>query len=320
MTRLIEDLMDVSRISRGKVELRREFVSLTAVVESAIEASRPLIENNGQTLEINISDDPITLNADPARIAQVTSNLLNNASKYSNPGDRIWLTVDSDDESAKITIRDEGIGIAPDEIDDVFKMFTQVAESVERGSSGLGIGLTLVSNFVDMHGGTVTVTSEGKGKGSCFNVTLPLADPSAVADAREPEVATSTPIRQFNILVVDDTRAITFVMERLLKELGQEVRTAENGLTAIEVLTNFQPDLIFSDISMPGMNGYELAKHIRGNEASKHMRMIAMTGFGQPTDRTRAIDAGFDDHVVKPVDYSVIEDVLRRFSTETADD
>ncbi len=316
MTRLIEDLMDVSRISRGKVELRREVVSLPTLVESALETSKSLINDNGQRLEVSLVDEPILLDADPARITQVVSNLLNNASKYSNPGDTIKLTVDRRDDFARIIVQDEGIGIEPDEIESVFEMFTQVSDTVERGSTGLGLGLTLVNNFVNMHGGTVSVHSDGKGQGSRFTVALPIAVDQAIETDSDSVDFDDVPIRNFRILVVDDTRAISFLMGRLLNELGQDVRTAENGLAAVETLKSFQPDVVFSDISMPGMNGYELAKHIRANDATKDVHLIAMTGFGQPTDRQRAISAGFDDHIVKPVDFTVIEKLLRSFSAK----
>ena len=314
MARLIDDLMDVSRISRGKVELRRELVPLKAIVDSAVEASEGLIAENGQRFSLEWNGDDIRLMADPARISQVFSNLLNNASKYSPVDTLITMRVNQDSEYAEIVVSDEGIGIDQADLGEVFKMFAQVAESVERGSSGLGIGLTLVKNFVVMHGGSVTVTSDGIGKGSCFSVRLPIAEASDVLIDAAPDASADVPIKGFRVLVVDDTRAIRFVMERLLAGMGQTVRTAENGLIAIEEMKTFEPEIVFSDISMPGMNGYELAKHVRSLPQTKDLLLVAMTGFGQPTDREKALQAGFDDHVVKPVDYAEVERLLRERS------
>ncbi len=311
MARLIDDLMDISRISRGKVELRKEVVLLGKIVDSAVEASRPFMDVNGQSFQLNNNAEGMRLYADPTRISQVVSNLLNNASKFSPRGGAIQLTIDRVGDFAEIRVKDEGMGIERENLEDVFKMFSQVAETVERGSSGLGIGLTLVRNFVELHNGTIVAESEGEGRGSCFTVRLPIAMGAAIPVDTEVVEVDKGPIRSFRVLVVDDTRAITFVMQRLLQGLQQEVRTADNGLAAIESMVDFPPDIIFSDISMPGMNGYELAKYVRGSDTLKSVYMVAMTGFGQPTDREKALAAGFDDHVVKPVDFSVIQQLLR---------
>ncbi|TWT91181.1 hybrid sensor histidine kinase/response regulator [Neorhodopirellula pilleata] len=319
MARLIDDLMDVSRISRGKVELRREWVPLRGIVDSAVEASAGLMAGNGQRFSLQWNVGDLYMLADPARISQVISNLLNNASKYSPENTPITLQVNrvdglEDGSLAEMIVSDEGIGIAEAEQDEVFKMFSQLAESVERGSSGLGIGLTLVKNFIEMHGGSVAVFSEGVGRGSQFTVRLPVVDAAEVQTTTEVFVDTVTVIKSFRVLVVDDSRSITFVMERLLKSLGQTVQTAVNGLLAVDAMKTFDPQIVFSDISMPGMNGYELAKYIRATPAFSDLYLVAMTGFGQPTDREKAIQAGFDDHVVKPVDFSVIERLLRQRS------
>lgn len=310
MTRLIDDLMDISRISRGKVELRREVVLLEKIVESAVEASQPIIDASGQSLNLINNAVGIRLYADPTRISQVVSNLLNNASKFSPQGGAIELSMDCNADFVEIRVKDEGMGIQQEDLEHVFTMFSQVAETVERGSSGLGIGLTLVRNFVELHNGTVVADSEGKGRGSCFTVRLPIAKESGLP-SKDEVMECDAVTRSFRVLVVDDTRAITFVMQRLLQSLHQEVRTADNGATAIETMVDFHPDIIFSDISMPGMNGYELAKHIRSTDALKSIFMVAMTGFGQPTDRQKALAAGFDEHVVKPVDFSVIVQLLQ---------
>ena len=319
LVRLIDDLLDISRISRGKVVLRKEIVDIASIVSAAVEASSTFISENGQKLHVHCPRESIYVNADPARITQVISNLLNNAAKYSSAGCDIELTITRSDQMAMISVRDNGTGIAADRLADIFQMFSQVTDSLERGSSGLGIGLSLVRFFIEMHGGTVTALSDGLGCGSLFTATLPL-----VNKANQFEVATVSPSTQFatlahrryKILIVEDQPALRMVMARLLETMGHEVVTAENGEQAIEKLNGFKPNIIFSDISMPGMTGYELIRELRKRSDLSGVLMIAMTGFGQETDRKAALENGFDEHMVKPVDVDRLNILFGRLSSQ----
>jgi signal transduction histidine kinase/ActR/RegA family two-component response regulator len=317
LVRLIDDLLDVSRISRGKVVLRKEVVDIASVVSAAVEASSTFISENGQKLHVDCASESIYIDADPARITQVISNLLNNASKYSGSGCDIFLTVTQSDQMAVIAVRDNGVGITADQLENIFQMFSQVNDSLERGSSGLGIGLSLVRSFVEMHGGTVTAQSEGLGCGSLFTATLPIANkPNRFDVATVPpstRLAAATH-RRFKVLIVEDQRELRMVMRRLLETMGHEVVTADNGEDAIEALNSFKPDIIFSDISMPGMTGYDLIRELRKRSDLLGVRMIAMTGFGQETDRKAALESGFDEHLVKPVDVDRLNELFSRLS------
>ncbi len=315
MVRLIDDLMDVSRISRGRIELRKMRALLAPIVEAAVEACQPQVDSNAQTLEVHPSLHDVVVNVDAARLTQVVSNLINNASKYSDVGSRIEITTELRDDWVFIDVSDNGIGIAPENLDEVFAMFSQVGASVERGASGLGIGLTLVKKIVEKHGGTVQAYSKGVGHGSRFTIALPRADLGTAPEMMTPESVDELPSRSFRILVVDDTRAITMVMSRLLTKLGHEVQTAENGRQASELLSQTDaiiPDFIFSDISMPGMTGYEFVRWLRERPQFTGVRVIAMTGFGQDSDRQKSMGAGFDGHAVKPVDVRVLKQILAR--------
>lgn len=311
LVRLIDDLLDVSRISRGKIVLRREVSDLASIVEAAVEASSSLISENAQKLEVLCSRDQIFVHVDPARITQVVSNILNNAEKYSGVGCRIELSVTQEDEQACIRVRDNGIGIEADRLGDIFQMFSQVNDSLERGSAGLGIGLTLVKTLVELHGGSVTVESEGLGRGSVFSVRLPLTERRVVSQLPTTTAATKNS-RTFRILIVEDQRALRVILTRLLEKMGHEVAAADGGLAALELLNDYYPHLIFSDISMPGMTGYELAKKLRQREHLRDACFVAMTGFGQETDRQLALESGFDEHMVKPVDVDQLHDLFNR--------
>ena len=324
LIRLIDDLLDISRIGRGKITLHRQVANLRTVVESAIEASGMLIQEKGQVLRLDLSEEEIWVNVDPARITQVVSNLLNNASRYSDTGCVIKLALSRDRESAgqaiaMMTIEDNGIGISADRLSEIFQMFAQVDDSLGRGQAGLGIGLTLVKTLVELHGGTVIAESDGVGKGSKFTVQIPLAAPTE--DSIEDVPVKEWPIceRSFQVLVVEDMRALRTIMARLLEKLGHRVQVAEDGLAALESITQVIPDVIFSDISMPGMTGYDLARKIKSLPSLSDTYLVAMSGYGQFSDRQQSQESGFNEHLVKPVDISKLRDFFERLSINPKD-
>jgi DNA-binding response OmpR family regulator len=317
MVRLIDDLLDVSRISRGKVELRKERVALETVIQHAIETSRPLIENGGHDLNINVPPDPIYVDADLTRLAQVFANLLNNAAKYTERGGGITLAVQRQGSDAVVSVRDTGVGIPAHMLPKVFEMFTQVDRSLERSQGGLGIGLTLVKRLVEMHGGTVAAKSEGHGRGSEFVVRLPVVlslvghEPSG-----EAEPVRTTARRR--ILVVDDNRDSATSLAMMLKIMGNETQTAYDGLEALDVGAAFRPDVALLDIGMPKLNGYDAARRIREQPWGKNIVLVALTGWGQEEDRRRSREAGFNTHMVKPVEPAALEKLLAGLQAETA--
>lgn len=323
LVRLIDDLLDISRISRGKVVLRKEVIDIASIVSAAVEASSTFIGEYGQKLHVVCPLESIYVNADPARITQVITNLLNNAAKYSGVGCNIDLQITQSNQLAVIAVRDNGIGIATDRLEDIFHMFSQVYDSKERASSGLGIGLSLVRTFIEMHGGTVTAQSDGLGCGSLFTATLPIANKPNQLEAETvspPTQFNTLPYRRYKILIVEDQRALRMVMARLLETMGHEVVTAESGENAIEKLNGFMPEIIFSDISMPGITGYELVRELRKRRDLFGVTMVAMTGFGQETDRKAAQENGFDEHMVKPVDVDRLNSLFCRLSSQQHSD
>ncbi|MEP7271439.1 MAG: ATP-binding protein, partial [Acidobacteriota bacterium] len=314
MTRLIDDLLDVSRITRGKIELRKERVDLSSVVKSAVEASQPLITKRGHVLNVTIPLRTIRLNADPTRLAQVLLNLLNNAAKYTNQGGRIWVSTDVEGDHVLIRVKDTGIGIPAEMVPKIFDLFTQVDGSSERSEGGLGIGLTLVKNLVEMHDGTVDVRSTGVGHGSEFMVRLPILveTPSAAsADQNVPAQASAAARR---ILVVDDNQDSAESLAMVLKIGGNETHIAYDGLEAVEAAEVFRPDVILLDIGLPKLNGYDAARRIRAETWGKSMVLVALTGWGQDEDRQKSREAGFNAHVVKPVDHAVLTTLLASLS------
>jgi signal transduction histidine kinase/FixJ family two-component response regulator len=311
MVRLVDDLIDVSRISRGTITLRRERVSIDDVLASAIELSRPLIDSAGHRLELDIESDTLDIEADPVRMAQVFGNLLNNAAKYAEPGGRITLAARRDGAQLCIAVRDEGIGIEPEMLPHVFELFTQGWREAHRAHDGLGIGLTLVRNLVEMHGGTVTAASEGRGRGSEFTVRLPLA-----AGRRESPRADAAPSRRagdgrpLRVLVVDDNVDSAESMGMVLELLDIEHAVAYDGHAALEVADRFRPDAVLLDIGMPGMDGYEVARCMRADPGHAGAVLIALTGWSQSGDQARSREAGFDHHVSKPVDIGALKSLL----------
>jgi PAS domain S-box-containing protein len=309
MVRQIDDLLDVSRISQGKIELRKERIELATIVNHAVEVTRPLCERLAHTLTVTLPPESMYLDGDLIRLVQVVGNLLNNACKFTNKGGRIWLTVEQVGGKAVIRVRDTGIGIAADQHDRIFEMFTQLDTSLERAHHGLGLGLTLVQHLVDMHGGTVEARSEGVGRGSEFVIQLPVVSGLPSLNP-ETSFTVSTPMATRRILVVDDNRDSAEGLSILLKLIGHEVQTAHDGLEAVEATATFQPDVILLDIGMPRLNGHEAARRIREQQPHKGLKLVALTGWGQEEDRRRSREAGFDAHLVKPIDLDALTKLL----------
>ncbi|MGZ8245483.1 PAS domain S-box protein [Methylomagnum sp.] len=309
LVRLVDDLLEVSRISRGKIELRKERVDLAAVLGHALETSQPLIKAAGHQLSVALPPEPICLDADPVRLAQVFANLLNNAAKYTEPGGRIQITAERQGGVAVVSIRDSGVGIPVEMLPRVFDLFAQVDRSLGRAQGGLGIGLALVRNLVEMHGGRVEAHSEGMGRGAEFKVRLPLAATRPLA-ADGPQTPAVEPGPSRRLLVVDDNRDAADSLALLLDALDYDVRVAYDGSTALDILGAFKPAVVLLDIGMPGMDGYETARRVRRHPAGQDVTLIALTGWGQEEDRRRTQAAGFDHHLVKPVDIERLQSLL----------
>jgi PAS domain S-box-containing protein len=317
MVRLIDDLLDVSRISRNKLDIRKERVTLAAILENAVESSRPLIQECGHELTIRLPPEPVDLDADPVRLAQVFLNLLNNAAKYTKRGGHIWLTADREGSDAIISVRDNGIGISGDMLPRIFEMFTQVDRSLERSQGGLGIGLTLVRRLVDLHDGTIEARSDGPDQGSEFVVRLPLIQPLLESPSKE-DGSRIAALSGSRILVVDDNRDSADSLGMLLRLKGNEIRTANDGLEAVEVAETFLPELVLLDIGLPKLNGYDVARRIREQPWGRDVTLVALTGWGQDEDRRRSQEAGFNFHMVKPVEFSALERLLDGAQATTA--
>lgn len=308
MARLLDDLLDVSRITRGKLELRREPVLLWSLLGSAVETSRPLIDARRHTLVVQLPDEPVRLKVDPVRIIQVISNLLNNAAKFTPDQGRIELSAHADPAEIVIEVRDNGIGLRVDALDRIFSIFSQVEERRDEAEGGLGIGLALVKGLVEMHGGRVEARSEGVGYGSAFRIVLPRA-PLGEDDARRP-AALGRQVTARRIMVVDDNQDIAVSMALFLEMEGHAVRVAHSGTAALEIARTFEPEFALLDVGMPGMNGYELARQLRSLPLARRPTLIAVTGWGTESDKQKAADAGFDRHLTKPVDPDVLVSLI----------
>ncbi|MET0551487.1 MAG: ATP-binding protein [Vicinamibacteria bacterium] len=315
MVRLIDDLLDASRLSRNMMPLRRARVSLSEVVASAVETARPQIDQAGHYLTLSLPADPVYLNADLTRLAQVFGNLLTNSAKYTPPRGRIWLSAERQDGLVEVSVRDTGIGIPPDSLANIFEMFSQVDRAAERSTGGLGIGLALVKGLVEMHEGTITAASEGEGKGSTFTVTLPvIADRvGPVETVASAENVLSLPRRRF--LVVDDNRDGADSLAMMLRLNGHEVHTASDGVEAVESAERVQPDIILMDIGMPRMNGHDATRRIREQPWGRSILIVALTGWGQTEDKKESRAAGCDGHLIKPVNLSDLEKLLTDVTT-----
>ena len=317
MVHLIDDLLDLSRISRGKIDLRKERIDLATAIQQAIEASRPLIAEADHELLIKFPPGPIHVDADLTRLAQVFSNLLNNAAKFTDGGGQIRLSIQQLGAEAVVSIQDNGSGIPTHMLPHVFEMFTQVDSNLERSQGGLGIGLSIVKRLVEMHGGSVEARSEGQGRGSEFVVRLPVAL-SAAGD--EPTVQTDPvdPITRHRILVVDDNVDAANSLSQLLEMLGNEVITFYDGESGIQAARKFRPSILLCDIGMPKMNGYDTARRIRAEEWGKNTILVALTGYGQMNDLQKSADAGFDHHLVKPLDVDALMALLAGLQPQPA--
>jgi signal transduction histidine kinase len=309
IVRLVDDLMDFSRITQGKLELRREALPLAEVLSMAVETSMPAIEAGRHELAVSLPEETLMLDADKVRLTQVFGNMLNNAAKYTDRGGRIWVGAWREGGEVVVSVRDTGIGIAPEQLPQVFEMFAQAHRDSARGQSGLGIGLTMVKRLIELHGGSVEARSEGPGKGSEFIVRLPLAQaPSLPAHGEDGGAGLLLAGRR--VLVVDDNGDAAESLALLLHTVGAEVRTAHDGPAGLAQAGEFRPHAVLLDLGMPGMDGFEVARRLRADPAQAGLLIVALTGWGQEEDRRRTRASGFDHHLTKPVDVDALLDIL----------
>jgi PAS domain S-box-containing protein len=315
LTRIVDDLLDVARITRGRVPLRKERVWLGDVIQRSVDGARALMEEHGQTLMLLPPREPVQLEADPGRLEQAISNLLTNAAKYSDPGGTVTVTAQTDGTEVVIAVRDQGIGIPPETLPTVFELFSQGQRSLDRGRGGLGIGLTLARRIVELHGGTVEARSAGLGKGAEFVIRLPglsALQPGAI-EAPEPLAGgLRREAQPSRVLVVEDNPDAAESLMMILEVLGHHVRVVYDGRAALEAARANLPDIMLIDIGLPGMNGYELAQAIRGEATLARIILVALTGYGRSEDKAQALAAGFDYHLVKPVDLQALGDLVAR--------
>jgi len=312
MSRIIDDLMDVSRLILGQIELRLERVELAAVLRTAIESSKPSLDACDHQLAVSMPPQPLVLEAEPMRLAQVFTNLLNNAASYTDPGGQIRLNAHREGEEVVVSVRDNGIGIQQDMLPRVFELFTRIEGDSPRSKGGLGIGLTIARRLVELHGGRLEAFSNGPGQGSEFRVRLPLApeQPAELLNdvSSQPMPATGLPTRR--VLLVDDNEDTAKTLGMLLECIGLDVRVEHSGVAALEAIKQFHPHVVLLDLSMPGMDGFETARRIRQDAESQDVRLIALTGWCRPEDLRRTTEAGFDHHLVKPVKLETLESLI----------
>jgi len=312
LAHLVDDLLEVSRINTGRIQLHQERIAVAGVVEHAVATVRPLIDQRKHELTVSLPTQAIWLVADAARLEQVVVNLLTNAAKYTDEGGHIWVTLQQESVAAVLRVQDTGVGIAPEILPRIFDLFTQAERTLDRSQGGLGIGLALVQRLVELHGGTVEVTST-LGQGSEFIVRLPIAESQLPMEAKADDANRKPAIenrKSLRVLVVDDNVDTVTTLEMLLRESGYDVRTAYEGSTVLEAALDYRPNVVLLDIGLPGMNGYEVAKQIRQQPALKNVVLVATTGYGQESDRKRSQEAGFDYHLVKPVELATLEKLL----------
>jgi PAS domain S-box-containing protein len=310
MSRLLEDLFDVSRITRGRVELRKNAIDLKSVVSHAVEATLPVIDAFRHELTINLPPEPVWVEGDATRLEQIVTNLINNAAKYTEPGGRITITLDHEAEEALLTVQDTGIGMTPELQNRIFDLFVQDDRSLDRSQGGLGIGLTLVRSLVELHDGTVSVSSPGLGQGSVFHVRLPLIKERSSHTEKATPLAPSHVVSRLRILVVDDNRDSARTMAKILELDGHEVVCVYDGLAVIEQVAADQPEVILLDIGLPGIDGYQVAQQLRQRYPKQEHMLIAVTGYGGELNNARAQLAGFDHYLVKPVNLSALKEML----------
>jgi PAS domain S-box-containing protein len=315
LTRLIDDLMDISRITLNKLELRKDRVELADVIKGAVESSRPLIEQCGHELTVILPPQPVYVNGDSVRLTQAFMNLLTNAAKYTERGGRIWLIAEREDGEVVVRVTDTGVGIPPEKLPRLFEMFYQLDHSLERSQGGLGIGLSLVRRLVEFHGGRVSGHSAGVGKGSEFTIRLPLLldEPKPAKPQESGSNGQTTHTTARRILIVDDNRISADSLAKLLRLMGNDVHTAYDGLAGIEATERFRPDVVLLDISMPQLNGYDACRRIRAEKWGKDIVLIALTGWNQQENKRYAEEADFDAHMVKPVDANALLKLLSEF-------
>lgn len=316
MVRLIDDLLDLSRLNLGKVDLKFDVIEVGSILEAAIETARPHLELAGHHLELTLADEALYIDADSTRLMQVFSNLLNNAAKFTAKNGNVWVSATRVDEMAEVRVKDDGIGMSPSMLEQVFEMFTQEADALNRTEGGLGIGLTLVKGLVQLHGGSVKAASEGKGLGSEFVVQLPLTKASPDLARR---IARHTGIKTANwhrILVVDDNADSATSLSMMLNFMGHDTRTANDGMQGLEIAEAFRPDVCLLDIGMPNLNGFEMARRIREQVWGEKTLLVALSGWGQEHDQERSREAGFDLHFVKPLNPATLGALLERTSRE----
>ncbi len=311
LTRLIDDLLDISRITQDKLELRKETVDLKSIAAAAVEMSLPSIQDRGHRLSVALPSEQVHLHGDRVRLTQVLMNLLDNAAKYTDPGGQIDLTAHRQGDEVAIRVSDTGRGIPPEKLAKLFEMFYQIEGSPSGGKGGLGIGLALVRRLTEMHGGRIAATSDGPGQGSQFEVRLPVTAVASQAEPVEPEIVASAPasVRR-RVLVVDDNKDAADSLKMILCALGHEVHTAYDGQQGIEQAASVRPEVVFLDLGMPKLNGFDAARMIRKHAWGKELRLVAITGWGQEEDRSRSRAAGFDDHLAKPVELLALQAIL----------
>jgi CheY-like chemotaxis protein len=316
MSLLLDDLLDISRITRGTLELRLEDTELADILEAAVETARPVIDAKGHKFKIEAPEESVQFMADPLRLAQILSNLLTNAAKYTDPGGEIQLRVAWDRQSIVFAVKDSGIGIPAEALKNIFEMFSQVKSTRDRSEGGLGIGLSLTRGLVDLHGGRIEARSAGAGFGSEFIVRLPRRD-SRIMPGVGPTAVDQEQVASRRVLIADDNRDAAETLAMLLQIEGHEVHVVHDGRAAVSAFTEFHPEVALLDIGMPELSGYEVARRVRENVEGQTVTLIALTGWGQERDKEQALAAGFNHHFTKPVEPARISKILRTLTSHT---
>jgi two-component system CheB/CheR fusion protein len=304
MARLLDDLLEASRVTQNKIELRRRVVDVRGLLREAADAARPLMESRGVVFTVDAGPRPLHVDGDPARLQQIHVNLLTNAAKYTPRGGHVKLRAMREGPQATVTVEDDGAGIPADMLESAFELFVQSARTLDRSDGGLGVGLTLVRSLVEMHRGTVVARSGGPGKGSSFTVTFPLAEGAPMSDEHDPlpPVSRSNGTKRKTIVIVEDNDDTRQMLSAFLEQSGFECHSARTGPAGLELIEAMRPDVALVDVGLPEMNGLELARRVRANAENEGVFLVAVTGYGLPQDRAAATEAGFDGHLVKPVD------------------
>jgi len=316
LAHLVDDLLEVSRVITGRIQLQLERLDLRGIAEHAVEAVRPLIERRKHVLSVWLPAEPVWVQGDPTRLEQVIVNLLSNAAKYADEGGHVWLTVQQEDDEVEVRVRDTGLGIAPELLPRIFDLFTQAHRTLDRSEGGLGIGLSLVQKLVELHSGKVSAHSAGLGQGSEFIVRLPALSTAGSLIAPAPIERGKLSTQTARVLVVDDNVDVADMIVMLLQLFGHEAKAAYFGQSALETANEYKPDVVLLDIGLPDMNGYEVARHLRKHPQTERVGLIAMTGYGQDTDRQLSREAGIDLHLVKPVDPQKLQGLLETWAKQ----